>query len=83
MEQVAANLCQVHTPFIVMFGRLLADPTFQQTVAFWTAYLTPQVSPHFHARPNAPEKMAFWRRSSWYRSMSGRSRCSGMFGMRS
>jgi len=48
-----------------------------------SAGLGTQVSPHFHARPNAPEKVAFWRRSSWYRSMSGRSRCSGMFGMRS
>ena len=42
-----------------------------------------QVSPHFQARPKASEKAVFWRRSSSYRSMSGRSLASGMLGMRS
>ena len=42
-----------------------------------------QVSPHFQAGPKASEKAVFWRRSSSYRSMSGRSLASGMLGMRS
>ena len=42
-----------------------------------------QVSPHFQARPKASEKAAFWRRSSSYRSISGRSLASGMLGMSS
>ena len=44
---------------------------------------TPQVSPHFQARPKVSEKDAFWRRSSSYRSMRGRSLASGILGMRS
>ena len=46
-------------------------------------YSSAKVSPHFQARPKASEKAAFWRRSSSYRSMSGRSLASGMLGMRS
>ena len=45
--------------------------------------LHPQVSPHFQARPKVSENAAFWRRSSWYRSIRGRSLASGMLGMRS
>ena len=37
----------------------------------------------FQANPKVSEKAAFWPRSSWYRSTSGRNRGSGMLGMRS
>ena len=51
--------------------------------AWFKRFLLPQVSPHFQARPKVSEKAAFWRRSSSYRSISGRSLASGMLGMRS
>ena len=39
--------------------------------------------PLIYVTPNAPVKVAFWRRSSPYRSTSGRRRASGMLAMRS
>ncbi len=39
--------------------------------------------PLIYVTPKAPVNVAFWRRSSAYRSTSGRRRASGMLAMRS
>ncbi len=42
----------------------IQDQIGVRIITFYTSDVTPQVSPHIHAMPNASEKVGFWRRSS-------------------